>query len=140
MWKWTIRAVGVAVLVLGYIVYLGISTSWHAEHVLHAALLTIDVLNVYVDEQKGAWPKSWRDLEDIKPRKWAMFSWPEDSDEIQKYVEIDFNADLERLINQKPGEFDAVRPIGPSYPFEDSWKVEELQKTIRKYSVKKGEN
>jgi L-rhamnose mutarotase len=135
MWKWVIRAAVVVVLVLGYLVYQGISTSLHAEHVLHAALLTIDKLDEYVDEHKGAWPKSWQELESTTPQEWAMFSWPQDSKEIQKYVEIDFNADLKRLIEQEPGEFDAVRPIGSYYPFQDHPRVEILLETIREHSA-----
>jgi L-rhamnose mutarotase len=137
MWKWIIRLFFVAILVLGYCVYKGISNSLHAEHVLHAALITVEKLDEYVDTHEGTWPKSWQDLESTSPEEWAMFSWPQDSKEIQKYVEIDFNADLKRLIEQNPGEFDAVRPIGPYYPFQDHGRVEMLLETIRKHSLKK---
>jgi hypothetical protein len=130
----TRAVVAVAVIVAligGFCVYQGISASLHAEHVLHAALLTVQLLTDHVTSNDGEWPRSWSDLEDLPPREWAMFEWPEDSSEVQQYVEVDFAADPQRIAEQSVHEFDAVRPIGPYYPFKDRGTVEALLKTIR---------
>jgi hypothetical protein len=133
--RWMIRIAAVvaftAVLAGGFFVYHGISASLHAEHVLHAALLTVQLLDDYVTTHDGQWPRSWADLETLPPREWAMFEWPKDSPEVQRYVAVDFSADPQRLAVQSVDEFDAVRPIGPYYPFKDRGTVEALLKSIR---------
>ncbi len=137
--RWATRIVVilvvVAALVLGFCVYSGISTSLHAEHVLHAALLTIQLLDEYVDQHEGDWPSSWAELEELPNREGGMYEWPADSLEVQQYVSVDFSADPERLLRQKVGEFDAVLPIGSYYPFQDSGQVIKLLETISKHSA-----
>lgn len=63
-----------------------------------------------------------------------MFEWPKDSQEVQKYVTVDFSADPKRLAEQSAAAFDAVRPIGPYYPFKDRWQVKALLETIRAHT------
>ena len=60
-----------------------------------------------------------------------MFRWPHDSLAVQQYVEVDFAADPHRLAKQTADEFEAVRPIGPYYPFKDRGSVEALLASIR---------
>jgi hypothetical protein len=138
MWKWLARVLLavmlIAILTLGYCVYRGISNSLHAEHVYHAALLTIQLLDEYVTRNDGDWPDSWADLENTPHQGGGMYEWPTDSQEVQQYVSVDFSADVERLLRLEEGEFDAVRPIGPYYPFQDHPRVEVLLGTIRKHS------
>ena len=137
--RWATRIivilVVVAALVLGFCVYRGISSSLHAEHVYHAALLTIGLLDDYVKQHDGDWPSSWAELEELPNREGGMYEWPTDSREVQQYVSVDFSADPERLLRQKVGEFDAVRPIGPYYPFQDNGRVIEHLETIREHSA-----
>jgi hypothetical protein len=121
----------VAALAGGFCLYQGVSASLHAEHVLHAALLTVQLVNEHVVQHNGQWPHSWADLEDLPPRESAMFAWPKDSQQVQKYVVVDFSADPQRLAEQSAEEFDAVRPIGPYYPFNDSGPVDVLLTTLR---------
>lgn len=134
--RWAIRIVVVVVviaaMVIGFCVYQGISASLHAEHVYHAALLTVQLLDEYVVLNDGKWPRSWSDLEKLPPRQRAgMFDWPEDSTKVQQYVEVDFSVDPQNLAKQSADEFDAVRPIGPYYDFKDSGQVKALLKSIR---------
>jgi hypothetical protein len=133
--RWAIRATGllavVAALVVGWFTYQGISASIHAEHVLQAAQLTIQLLRDYVVRHDGEWPRSWSDLEGLPSRSWGMFEWPKDSQNVQRYVTVDFNADTRRLARQGVNGFDAVRPIGPYYPFKDEGSVAALLKAIR---------
>jgi hypothetical protein len=134
--RWLFRivlaVVIIAVLVGAFCVYQGVSTSLHAEHVFHAAILTVQVLDEYVAQHDGQWPRSWRALEQLPPKqRVSMYEWPQDSQEVKKYVTVDFSANPQRLAKQTPAEFDAVRPIGPYYPFKDSWQVKTLLDTIR---------
>ena len=112
-------------------IYRGITASLHAEHVLHAALLTTQLLEEHIVERNGEWPRSWSDLETLPRREWAMFEWPADSQEVQRYVTVDFSADLQRLASQTADDFNAVRPIGPFYDFKNRWQVESLLTAIR---------
>ena len=136
--RWAIRiavtAVVIAALAIGYCLCQEISASLHAEHVLHASSLTVQLLEDYVVQHDGEWPRSWTDLEGLPPREWAVFEWPKDSQEVQQYVAVDFSADPQRLAKLKLDEFDAVRPIGPYYPFEDYGSVEALLRTIREHT------
>src|SRR5262245_8717790 len=101
-----------AVLAGAYCVYQGIAASLHAEHTLHAAMLTIEVIDEHVTSHDGTWPRSWAELETLPPREWAMFAWPQDSAKVQQYAAVDFSADPKQLAQQSIDEFDAVRPIG----------------------------
>jgi hypothetical protein len=122
----------IAAMVAGFCIYQGVSASLHAEHVLHAALLTVQLLDEYVVLNDGQWPHSWSDLEKLPPKhRGGMFSWPEDSTDVQKYVELDFSANPQNLAKQSANQFDAVRPIGPYYEFKDYGSVEALLKSIR---------
>src|SRR3954466_118486 len=107
--RWIIRVAAVVVVIAalagGFCIYQGVSASLHAEHVLHAALLTVQLVNEHVVQHHGQWPHSWADLEDLPPREWAMFDWPKDSQQVQKYVVVDFSADPQRLAEQSVEEF-----------------------------------
>jgi hypothetical protein len=133
--RWVIRVIVIlivaVIVVSGFCLYRGVSDSIHAEHVLHGALLTVQLLDDYVVMHDGDWPKSWTDLERLPSRESAIFEWPKDSKKLQEYVEVDFSADPEHLAKQNVDEFDAVRPIGPYYPFKDRGSVEALIKSIR---------
>lgn len=121
----------VATLVVGWIAYHALSAAGHAEHALHAQLVTFPALKAYVVLHDGAWPRSWADLEQIPSESPSMYQWPRDSAEVQKYVAIDFSADPDRLLKHGPSGFDAVRPIGPSYPIDRYRLVEGLLDAIR---------
>lgn len=137
--RWAIRVfvivVVIAAIAAGFCLYEGISASLHAEHVLNAALLSVQLLEDYVVLHDGDWPRSWADLEGLPPREWAMFEWPKDSRNTQQYVAIDFSADPRRLAKQEVDEFEAVRPIGPYYPFKDRGSVATLLNAIREHAA-----
>jgi hypothetical protein len=135
-WKtWLLRAV-IGVVIAGVaigacLVYQGITISLRAEHALHATLLMVTVVEDYVKANNGAWPRSWKDLETLPPREWAMFTWPDDSTRLQEYVAIEFAIDPAKLARQRPEEFGAIRPIPPCYPYKDYAPVPSLLKTLR---------
>lgn len=134
--RWILRValavVLIAVVIAGFCIYVGVSTSLHAERGLHATLLTFGLLEDYVARHAGRWPDSWADLEHLAPREGGGFNWPEDSQEVQKFVEVDFAEDHQQLAKQDAEQFNAVRPIGPHYePFVETWRIESLLDVIR---------
>jgi hypothetical protein len=133
--RWAIRVGAFVIVAVGLAIcwslYQGVSASLHAERGLHASLLTVQLLEDYVVRHDGEWPHSWTDLEGLPPRQWAWYEWPKDSREVQRFVAVDFSADPRRLAMEGIEEFDAVRPIGPFYPFKDYGSVESLLGSLR---------
>ena len=60
------------------------------------------------------------------------YEWPAQSAHVQKYVAIDFGADVEVIISQNPMAFEAIKPIGRNYGYRDYGFVEPLQETLVK--------
>jgi hypothetical protein len=115
---------------VAWVVYECISMADHAEHALHAIDLITVVVDKYVDK-KGEWPASWEDLTTVSSHN-AMYSWPEDREKLRLYVSVDFAADRAKLAKQSVEEFDAIRPIGPFYPYKQHGYVEDLIETLRR--------
>jgi hypothetical protein len=119
---WIGRTIAAAVLLaaigFGACVYLGISSSLHAERGLHS----INLVTVLVDrflQQEKRWPTSWKDLYTITDAKApSMYSWPKDSETVQEFVAIDFDANLSRIASQTVEDFDAIKPIGSCYDYK----------------------
>ena len=72
---------------------------------------TLIVMDQYVRERPGQWPKSWDSL--IATRI-PNSSWPADAIVIKRRIQIDFAARLEDMAAQSIETFNAVRPIGPN--------------------------
>jgi len=79
--------------------------------------------------KNNSWPKSWEDLEQIPPHKVAEFIWPRSREQLQKYVSVDFEADIDKLALESKEQFDAIHPKGACYPYDDE--IQELLDTIR---------
>jgi len=127
----------VGVLIFGYMVA---STAIWAENSLHAILLSHDLVREYMVENDGEWPRSWEDLEKLPYReeRRGMFQrWPERSKEVQKYVVIDFAADISKLNTESTEEFSGIQPIGPCFNYDHYPNAWELYKVIEKYQRKK---
>jgi hypothetical protein len=90
-----------------------ISSCLTAEKALHANRLVIELVREYAVAHRGAWPTSWRDLEQLSPREHALFSWPQVRERVQKYVTVDFAADSNRLVTQPVEQFAAIHVCGP---------------------------
>ena len=126
-----------AVLLAGglWIAYDVCSISIQAEYAVHAVNLVTVVVDKYVDET-GKWPASWGELATVSSvNHWAMYSWPEDLEKVQRYVSVDFDADPASLAKQSVNEFDAIKPIGPCYPYKEDGFVAALIETLRKRAV-----
>lgn len=102
----------VAVLIAARFVYQGYLRSFETERALYAASLTMQLLDEYVATHDGAWPRSWNDLEGLPSREWGEYQWPVHSQEIQRYVVVDFAVNSKDLAEQKTRVIDAVQVIG----------------------------
>ena len=134
--RWVVRTlIGVIVLgMIGSLIWLSSAAyvSLRAEKALHATLYTIDLVQKYVDQHEGRWPRSWADLESL-PAPGPQFRWPEDSPELQSYVVVDFSVDPRQIAKQTEDEFDAILPAVPSYSFRQRGSVGALIKSLWKY-------
>jgi len=114
-------------------VYQSISTASHAEMALHATQEVCELTSQYVREHDGRWPRSWQELEqlDSPPGKFNLFPWPEKSTDLQEFVTIDFTADPDQLANQTIDDFEAIKPIGPYFPYKGYGEVRSLLESLR---------
>lgn len=128
----TVSVVAV-VLAGGWGFYRVVRDAGRAENNLHAALLALLVLEDYITQHNGQWPGSWADLEQAPARKWDGFEWPRDSAKLQQHVTIDFTVNTDELVTQSVEQFNAVRPIGPCYPFKSYGLVASLLDKIRTF-------
>ena len=129
------------------LVHNGISTSIRAENNLHSTLYVVRLVDEFVCENRR-WPESWSELEQLQfagdaytPRNGELNAvrvggaktsqWPTDSPALQQRVSVKFDADLDKIADQDPMEFDAIKPIGPYYEYRDYGTVDSLQETIR---------
>jgi hypothetical protein len=117
--RWAIRSILLAVVALIggglWFVYEGISVSVHAERGLHATLLTIQAVEDHVKKHDGAWPRSWKELEDSSTKINDVYEWTQGSENVGNFVSVDFGADPDRLAKQTEEEFSAIKPVGPFY-------------------------
>jgi hypothetical protein len=117
---------------VAWVAYVSCSVAIRAEYTLHAVNLATVVVDKYV-EREGTWPASWDELATVSTvNHWAMYSWPEDREKVQSRVTVDFAADPATLAKQNVEEFDAIKPIGPSYPYKHDGHVAALLETLRK--------
>ena len=115
-------------------IYVGVSTSLRAEIALHATNVACELVTEYARQNHGAWPRSWQDLErlPVASDRLKAFPWPQDSQRLQQYVMIDFTVDPQLLAKQSVDDFEAIKPIGPCFPYKHDSYVADLLNTLRK--------
>lgn len=124
--------VAVAIVGFGICVYIGVSTSVHAENTLHAMLSTIQQVDRFV-EAKRRWPTSWSELKPFRAEKDQLrSSWEVEVARRRSYIQIDFNANLDEVASQTPKQFRAIAPTGAYYPYWDYGCLTALIETARK--------
>lgn len=131
-----ISIVGVVVVALGFFVALaviGIRDSLYAEKTLHAYMLVIDVVNECVRSKEGGWPRSWEELYGVRPsREPAIWMWPDDHEEIERRIAIDFTLSPQQVAQMTPESFPAIRQIGPRYEISGRGWIAELIASCKK--------
>lgn len=160
-WRSYIGFALVTLVVLGLLVgawalYSAISMSLQAEENLHTTLFAIRLVEQFVHEH-GRWPQSWNELEKMtfpsdapSPLNGDLtvvriggahgYVWPNESPHLQECVIVDFNADANTIINQRPIQFEAIKPNGPYYEYRDYGYVDSLRETLRQVTEKRVEN
>ena len=130
-----------------WLIYYVISSSIRAEHNLHSTLFVVRLVDEFVYENHR-WPRAWSELEELEfsgnantPRNGELkavrvggamrFQWPADSPALQCRVAINFQANLNEIVEQETMEFEGIKPIGPYYEYRDYGIVDSLQETIR---------
>ncbi len=135
-WRWVFRSL-LFLIVVGlagglWCAYDGISASLHAESGLHATRLTIQAVEEYVKKHDGAWPRSWKELEQSSTKIKDVYDWTQGSGNIDNFVSVDFGANPDRLAKQTEEDFTAIKPVGPyygSYRIEVPFLLEALRQT-----------
>ena len=104
--------------------------SLEAEKTLHAHLLVMDVVSVYV-QNYSQWPRDWDGMYSVQPsRSHGVWDWPSDASEIRQRVIVDFSTSSGAVAKQTPASFSAIRQVFPYYA-DDSNAVERLIQTCR---------
>ena len=132
--KWLGCFVILVIIAAGVMIYMAASAALRCEHALQSIMITCDLVSEYVKEHKGAWPRSWEDLENLPARE-RNYPWPEMSEWVQRYVEIDFDVDVEKINTESVEKFSAIRPLGPCFSYEH--RMEEVLRVIRECRWKK---
>lgn len=127
-------------IIVGWMVYRGITFSLEAEENLHASRFALRVVEEFV-RTNGRWPSSWDELQAMKVDKSSPelggsgYTWPQDwpakASRLQQHVAIDFHADLQKIASQDRYDFTAIKPIGPYYEYRRYGDVDMLQATIK---------
>ena len=107
------------------------------ERNLHATTFTIRLVDRFVSE-RGHWPRSWGELEGLATADGVLDNpgWPACSAEVRRRVAVDFEADPREVAARDPEDFDAIRPIGPSFEYRHYGYIEALQQAIRETIIK----
>ena len=134
-----ITVVIAAVIIFLTFAYMVASTALWAENTMHTMAQVCGLVKEYMDENEGAWPRSWEDLEKLPPRegRWEVYPWPEGSKKVQKHVEIDFNVDIDEIETESFDlfyeKFDVIWPRGAYFDYKRCAEVGYLYDAIRKY-------
>jgi len=107
-------ALAITLLLIASTVYWIGSTAYDAEQALWATCVVSAAAEQYVS-QHGRWPTSWKELESVSASVGTVYSWPSDSAEIQKYVDVDFSLTLPEIADQEIDDFRAIKPKVPAY-------------------------
>jgi hypothetical protein len=126
---WTLTIVGAAIaLTVGYTSY----QAWwalRASHTMVMGRFATSLVEDFVRQHNGRWPRSWRELEFFADEH-ADRNWPIST--IRNAVSIDFAAEPAILARQSPIEFTAIRPRAPcGGGYQEYWRIDSLIQTIR---------
>ena len=117
VWPLLIGAILFGLLLAGAVpVVCGVRASLEAERTLQAQIQVLIALDEFVRSHPGEWPKNWEQLASQSNFNDAgRLKWPENSQEIQRRVEVDFDLTPADVASMDVMNFTAVRPIGPNY-------------------------
>lgn len=123
----------VVLALLGAGIFQALRLVWQAddsERKLHALVCVANVMTEYLKAHDRAWPRSWSDLREVNVvEQGSMYHWPDDADEVERRVEIDFGVTAEDLASD---DFDVSRVIRPrgEYMYNHATRLYVLQQFI----------
>jgi hypothetical protein len=124
--KGTVFAAGVAVAVLILVtgavyLYWAANAALDAEKTNGAFIVVLKLVSSHIEKTSGQWPRSWDDLQRLsQPDVHYDWRWPDDMEEIQKRIRIDFSVTTADVATQNPDSFHAIQQIGHNYGSYDS--------------------
>ncbi len=128
---WLLGVVAVVGLIIGYLLYRGVTSSIEAEYTLQADRLVLQVLTQHLKENSGEWPSSWKNLQSTVPEaEFGIWKWPNDIDEIKERIHVDFTLETEDVAKMDVDSFTAVRQSYPNYGPNEAF-IERLIWTAR---------
>jgi hypothetical protein len=136
--KWIVLGTIVTLSVLitvGSIAVRSAMYALQAEKTLQAYRLVMDLLCVYVQTSSGDWPQNWNDLRSAShAQQNGMWRWPQDSEEIQERISLDFGVRCEDIAAMDPQEFQVVQQTEPNYG-PDEFLIRRLLQACRQSKV-----
>ncbi len=115
LWRIALACIFLCLAVLVTYVIYGISVSLQAENTLLAVCVVSEIVETYVRETGGNWPRSWDDLESVEIAHSGGYSWPADRPQLEARVHIDFEFEPEKSSIEDAKLFYGIEPIGPCY-------------------------
>jgi hypothetical protein len=139
-----VAAIGI---IAAWVALTSITASRRNQTQLRAMLFVLRLVQQFV-QNRGRWPKSWEELEQmpfplaasnslrkgtpsIQAGRTSDDDWPNQSKALQERVTIDFDADPTAIVSQDPQEFTAIRSTDPHAIFRGFGFVESLQAALK---------
>ena len=128
----------VAIIIFAGVFFGAVNASLDAEVNLQTTRFVIRLVEQFVKDHRR-WPASWQELEAVKPPEHhqseqlaAMLGpWPGCAKEVEKRVSIDFHPDVEKIVREDPLAFDAIKPTGIHYHYQEYGDVDALQRALQ---------
>jgi hypothetical protein len=110
----------VAIAALVAWIWIGVSTSLHAEDTLQAVFTVSQVIEIFV-RTNHRWPKSWDELSNVQFSDGRdKYAWPAGKEWIQRRVLVDFELNCQDILARPEILSQAIRPVGTCYyPYDD---------------------
>jgi hypothetical protein len=109
--------VALSVCVFGVVTWINARSSLQAESTYQAFNLVLALISEHVEKTSGKWPESWAQLRETSMNEsvggWV---WPNDFEEIESRVQVDFSTSTDAVISKGRLDFSAVSTVGRSYP------------------------
>jgi len=105
--------------VAAYGLWTSVKAITNGEDTSRALGITCEVVAQHF-EDTGHWPRSWDEMRDTRPLEFGANIWPAEIDSIKSRVRIDFEVTNDYLAEVDPKAFEAIKPIGHSFPNRDS--------------------
>jgi hypothetical protein len=104
-----------------------------AEDEIYGMYVIPVAVQAFVEENEGAWPRSWEDLQAGPQPVIFVGQHSIDYERVRPKIFIDFDADPSEVARQSPSSFMAIRPIDPVYQYPDEPNILQLIGILKRY-------